>query len=514
MFLKQFAATLFLLASAMGSYVSYPRPSIYSKSNLFSLKINGTYMYTVNYNVDYDYVHLSLDLGEETEYRISLNDKTAIKTCRISPLSLPIKPRIEGNECIFAMTKAHYLIVKINDLKEFVILADPSETDAPASSGKDIYNVLDYNTDKTGKSLTKGIQDAIDVAAKTPGGTVYVPPGLYVIGNLMLRDRTSLYLAGGAVLRFSGNKADYKTMYTKSDLGNGTWWIQTEIGSRDIRVYGRGTIDGNGLMTRQNKFMSSVLVPVGTTNFACDGVLVRDSSFWAVMPVQSRDMTISNIKILDRFDVTQDDGIDVCESTNVTVRRAIAIANDDSFSTKTWPYKTGTTVPYPYEPQPLADVLFDDCFAWTLCYGWKVGEGVWEHQERVTFQNSIGYRLGAGLGIHHKFGNSSASHISYRNMDIEAMHGSPGGQGGWLTLYVDDVDQGIGPVDHIYVKDVRVRQIGDTESIIRGASNAVKMSIVTLTNVYMPGREAPATSLKEMNVLDTSFSDGITIVNE
>jgi hypothetical protein len=35
--------------------------------------------------------------------------------------------------------------------------------------------------------------------------------------------------------------------------------------------------------------------------------------------------------------MVQNDGIDVVESTNVITNRAIAIANDDSFSTKTWP---------------------------------------------------------------------------------------------------------------------------------------------------------------------------------
>lgn len=502
------------ISAVLGGYVSYPRPSIYKKSNIFSLKINGTYMYTVGYTTEYDYVQLSLDEGPETEYRISLNDNTTITDYQISPLNLNIQATAQGNELVFSIKKAHYLIVKINSLREFVILADPAEANVPKSSGPGIYNVLDYNADATGAAITTGVQDAIDAAAKTPGSTVFVPPGLYLIGNLLVRDRTSLYLAGGAVLRFTGNPSDYKTLYTKSDLGPGTWWIQTEVGSTNIKIYGRGTIDGNGHATRQNKFMSSALVPVGTKNFVCDGILVRDSSFWAVIPTQTEDVTITNIKILDRFDVTQDDGIDVVESTNVTVRRAIAIANDDSFSAKTWQYNVGTTVPYPYQPLPLSNVLFDDCFAWTFCYGWKIGEGVWQHQDGVTFQNSVGYRVGAGLGIHHKYGSNSASHISYRNMDIESMKGAPGGQGGWLTVYVDDVKQGVGPVDHVYVKNVRVRSKGDTISIIRGVSDAAMVSTVTLTNVIMPGSDKPATSLSEMNILDTKFSENIKIVNE
>ncbi len=344
MFIKTVVTALWLLiATVRGGYVSYPRPSLYTKSAHFSLKVNGTYMYTVNY-AGYDYVQLSMDEGHPTEFRIAITDQPKIDTYSITPRQLPISARVDGNELIFSLVKAHYLIVKINDAKEFVVLIDPAETDVPSPTGSGIYNALDYKADNTGGSITKGIQAAMDAAAKQPGSIVYVPPGLYLVGNLLLRNHTSLYLAGGSVLRFTGNPPDYTTLYNKSDLGPGTWWIQTEINSTDIKVYGRGTIDGNGYNTRQKKFLASLVVPVGTTNFRLDGVLVRDSSFWAVTPIQSEHVYLVNLKILNRQDVTQDDGVDVCESTRVTVRRTIAIANDYSFSAKAWPYAVGTNV--------------------------------------------------------------------------------------------------------------------------------------------------------------------------
>ncbi len=249
-----------------------------------------------------------MDEGHPTEFRIAVTDQPSITSYSITPRQLPISAVVDGNELVFSLKDAHYLIVKLNNEKEFVVMIDPTETDVPSASGSGIYNVLDYGADKTGGSVTKGIQSALDAAAQHPGSIVYVPQGLYLIGNLLLRNQTALYLAGGSVLRFTGNASDYTTLYTKSDLGPGTWWIQTEFNSTNIKVYGRGTIDGNGYNTRQNKFMADLLVPVGTTNFRCDGVLVRDSSFWAVTPIQVEDALLTNIKILDRHDVTQDDG--------------------------------------------------------------------------------------------------------------------------------------------------------------------------------------------------------------
>lgn len=506
------AGTLLVIAT-VGDYVGYPRPSIYEKSAHFSLRVNGTQMYTISY-AGYDYVQVSMDEDYDTEFRIrTLSQGSTIDSYTISPQSLPIEATIDGDELVFSLKKAHYLIVKIDNLKEFVILADPTETDVPDPDGGGVHNVLRYNADNTGGTITSGIQDAIDAAAETPGSIVYVPPGLYSVGNLLIRNQTSLYLAGGSVLRFTGNPNDYTTLFTKSDLHPGTWWLRTEVDSSDIKVYGRGTIDGNGYNTRQNQFMADLLVPVGTKNFNSDGILVRDSSFWAVTPIQVEDATLTNLKILGRHDVTQNDGVDVVESRRVTVKRAIAIANDDSFSTKTWPYKTGTTVPYPYHPLPLSDVIFDDCLAWTHCYGYKVGQGVHQKQDNITFQNSVVYTAGVGLGIHHLFGTSTASNITFKNIDVEDLHGNSGGQATWLAVFVDQGGRGLGPIENVYVKNIQTREQGSREGLIQGYDSSNLVTEVTLEDIYMWPSSTPARTLEEMNLVNTTYSNGIEIIN-
>ncbi|RYP12010.1 hypothetical protein DL765_007526 [Monosporascus sp. GIB2] len=92
----------------------------------------------------------SMDEGSPTEFWISTLDRKPITFYAITPRKLPINARAEGNQ-------AHYLIVKINDKKQSVILADPSEKGATNPAGKGFYNVLDYGADNTGGSVTKGI---------------------------------------------------------------------------------------------------------------------------------------------------------------------------------------------------------------------------------------------------------------------------------------------------------------------------------------------------------------------
>ena len=380
----------------------------------------------------------------------------------------------------------------------------------PDPKGKNVYNVLDFGADNTGESLSKGFQEAADEAGKT-GGIVYVPEGFYYVGNVILRSHTSLYIASGATLRFTGHKEDYETLFTKGDVGPGTWWIRTEFESENIKIYGRGTIDGNGKYAVDNKIVAQLVVPTGTTNFTYDGVLVREGSFWSVVCNQVEEATFTNLKVLNRFDVKQDDGFDANESYKVRVLRGIAIATDDSFSTKTWPENTGTTVPFPYPPRDQSDIFFDECLAWTDCWGYKVGQGVYQDQSNIKFQNSVVYNAAVGMGVHHKFGEGTVSKVSFVNMDVERLHGNAHGKAAWLSAYVEDVGKGHGPVKDIWVKNVRARSRGYIGVWLSGYDDSSKVTDVTLKNILMGGEAKRAKTLSEAAVVETKFSGNLRI---
>jgi len=499
---------------ASGSVVSYRAP-IYDKSTQFSLKVNDVDQKTINY-AGYDYVQLDLDEGETYTYRITALTHSSITSYTISPKKIPIKATVTGNQLVFTASKAHYLIVKINNLKEIVIMADPTETDKPPSTGTGIFNVMNYGADNTGKSVTKGIQKAMDAASKSPGSIVYVPAGVYSIGNLVLRSDTSLYLAGGSVLRNTGNPSDYIKHYHKTGLLDGTWWISTDFKSKNIKLYGRGTIDGNGNEMRiNNKFIAEMVVPVDTTHFIYDGPLIRDSSFWALVPTQSTDVAIKNSKILNRVtreDFYENDGIDVVESTNVRVYRSISIARDDSYSTKTWPDDKGTTVPFPNKPMPVSDVVFSDCLAWTECYGYKIGQGTYGQQSNIVFKDSSVYKAAVGFGIHHKFGTGLVNDVTFYNIDVEQLWSNAHGKASWMAFFVEkEGNEGVGPIKDVKVNQINVYDKGAKGGYLMGYDDSSKVSNVELWNIFMPGSTTSAKTLKAMNILNTGFTENIKV---
>lgn len=208
------------------------------------------------------------------------------------------------------MSSPQYIIVKFADVGEVIIAADPLEAGAPVSSGTGIFNVAtQYGADSSGNSVTTAaFNNAIAAAgSRGQGSIIYVPPGIYQVGNIILSSSTSLYLAAGSSLRFTGNRNDYTKDWRKDSQGlDGTEWIRTAYGSHDIKIYGRGTIDALGdYAQKTGKFISHAVVPLNTTRFTFDGPIIRDGGSWTLMPTRSSYVTIDHAKVLNRMDLSE-----------------------------------------------------------------------------------------------------------------------------------------------------------------------------------------------------------------
>src|SRR5271167_161197 len=119
-----------------------------------------------------------------------------------------------------------------------------------------VCNVRDFGAKGDGVTLDSGaVSTAINACVKQGGGTVYVPPGRYVIGTTQLYSHIRLFLESGAALVGSHNIEDYLASppfgfgrnYGVDITGEGTLLgMLIAENAEDISIEGSGEIDGQG----------------------------------------------------------------------------------------------------------------------------------------------------------------------------------------------------------------------------------------------------------------------------
>ncbi|MFS0723428.1 family 16 glycoside hydrolase [Paenibacillus sp. 1P07SE] len=511
------------IAAAPATIQNYPKPSIYPSSSVFSLKADNQTVPVLSYKPDYDYAHFSF--GGTVTLEVTASEP--ITSYSISPLAKKIHGTVNGNKLTFSLSSSTYVIVEINGArKRLVIAADPLETNIPPSSGTGIYNVTQspYNADKTGAAMaTTAIQRAIDDANQAGGGVVYIPAGVYKSGNLTLKSNVTFYLAGGAVVVGTGKGEDYRIDFRKdSRNADGTYFIRTAVNSNNITVRGRGTIDGQGIAMRERRMpapnkneglLNNLLVPIATSNFNFDGLILRDAGFWSFMVVRSDHVTIKNLKGFQDLHKIENDVIDINESQNVLVQHSIAISDDDTYSTKTW-LQTGMSKDWPGQLEHLENVVFDDALAWTRCAAFKIGMGVAQPQIGVTIRNSYVYQSARALLVDHGYTQNTlpqegyAHNITFENIDIERVEINQFGNY-WLGISTSTS----GDVSNVVVKNINIRQLGGQQSRLSGnVTRGGKVRDVTFSDIYVKGKLATTLNDLKINVVNANV-EGIRFAN-
>jgi polygalacturonase len=190
---------------------------------------------------------------------------------------------------------------------------------------------------------TRAIQSAIDAAAQTGGGTVFVPAGKFATGSLFLRDHVTLHLDAGALLLGSESPADYPivsmrwegvTRPTHAPLIAGQ-------GLRDIALTGRGAIDGRGAIWWQRHRENTLEAPrprliafSDCANVLVEGVTLTNSPSWTINPVRCDNVTVDKVTIQNPPDSPNTDGINPDSCRNVHISNCHVDVGDDCVTLK------------------------------------------------------------------------------------------------------------------------------------------------------------------------------------
>src|ERR1035438_10216651 len=260
---------------------------------------------------------------------------------------------------------------------------------------------------------TEAIGRAVDECAKAGGGTVYLPPGTYLSGTVVLKENVTFELEGGATLLGSTNLADYPPQSGPPLTGDAN--AKHLLFARDaanVTVCGSGKIDGQGrafwepsnrpqpkpedawrdVATYDWKPLdrpSPMVEFFNCSNLRIENVTLANSSGWTLRPVECDTVLISGVKIRNPVIGPNTDGIDPTCCRNVFIADCDIKTGDDAICLKSEsPYgKMGVT----------KNITITNCALTCCCNGLKFGTATRGGFENVTFSNSVIYNEDVAL---------------------------------------------------------------------------------------------------------------------
>lgn len=400
---KRLLVLLTLIAmstSASAAATVYPVPDGIALNPDFTVRINdggGWVPVPVQDIVDSCFIHFETTGAVEVE----VTADRPITSHQISPLSASVPSQVDGSKLTFTVSGPQKLIVLINEgagnhtlgLDGLMIFAEAPETDVPSLGDPSVVNIMDYGVDSTGQTLNRAeIQKAFDDHADA-GKIIYFPPGIYKTGMLHMRSNQSLYLAPGATLLGSSNFEDYDQIpgegFSNEEYLLGSW------NSRNIKVYGRGIINGNGSALRLqdptgSKFKTHNIQFMGTNHIDIKDIISLDAGSWSIEPIYCDHVTMKNAKILSDLRYygaakLNTDGFDINKCRHVLIEDSFVWCCDDAIT----PKQDEHLPAFPY--RDLYDLTFRNMLIYTRKCAFKIGSETQKQGYKmsdVTFENS------------------------------------------------------------------------------------------------------------------------------
>ncbi len=197
-----------------------------------------------------------------------------------------------------------------------------------------LYDVRRFGAMGDGKTLdTPALQRAIDACAEEGGGTVVFPAGKYITGSLHLRDRITLWLGAGTVLKGSADDADYdppEELAFKNDADGETSFFHHSLiwgeNVENVNIIGEGVIDGN----RKRRGGPKPIALKCCRYVSIKGIRIVNAPNYAISLLAADHVNIDGVTILNAYS----DGIDPDSCKNVRIANCHIESWDDAIVPK------------------------------------------------------------------------------------------------------------------------------------------------------------------------------------
>jgi len=302
------------------------------------------------------------------------------------------------------------------------------------------------------------IQKAIDACTQAGGGMVYLAPGDYLTGTIILKSNVTLYLSAGATVWGSRQIVDYNPLhliYAKNAV--------------NITIEGDGMINGNGDAYWESNFKAKQQRPsplielIGCRNVHITDVRIRNQPGWGIRPWECDGVYIRGISMITDMRGPNTDGIDPDSSRNVLISDSYIETGDDAICLKT------DKSPADGPVQPCERVTVNNCVLISAQSAIKLGTASYGDFRDCTFGNCVISGSHYGIAMYIKDGGVVEG-IRFSNFTIDTSIAFKNQQTGetahWIEypIFLDLEQRGegsaIGRIRDLSFSDISIRSKG------------------------------------------------------
>ena len=238
------------------------------------------------------------DMKGKAEITI-ISDKK-IESLDIRPKEYGIVPNVEGNTITLTITKPCQFSVEVNGYHHALhIFANPVE---------------DFKIDKQDPKVH------------------YFGPGVHEAGVIKLNSNETVFIDGGAVVH----------------------GVILSENSSNIKIIGRGILDAGKI---ERGAAPNPICLRNVVNAYISGIILRDPQEWTVVPTNCDSIAIDNIKLIGLWRYNSD-GIDIVNSSNITIKNTFIRAFDDNIALK------GLKHAYNAQHNIMENIHVENCVLW------------------------------------------------------------------------------------------------------------------------------------------------------
>ena len=218
---------------------------------------------------------------------------------------------------------------------------------------------------------TAAIQSAIDDCEAKGGGTVVIPPGVFLSGALFLKPHVSLEVQKDGVLKGTTKADDYPLVPTRWEGTEMPWTaaLLNVFHAAGTHLSGAGTIDGSGdawpmpvrrppeanattpapAVPRIRRGRPRLIALQDCSGVTVDGLHLKNQASWCLFMLYSRQITASHLTITALHTIPSSDGMDIDSCDGVHVTGCDIDVNDDCISIKSGKDEEGRRINRPAE---------------------------------------------------------------------------------------------------------------------------------------------------------------------